>query len=51
MVKEAVTKFEKEIGIYKPWPEKLYEKLKGIYTGVRNRIKNVFRPDYAPQPA
>lgn len=50
MINEALTNFEKEIGIYKPWTTKLAEKFKGVYTGVKDRSKNVFRPSYEPQP-
>jgi hypothetical protein len=53
MVTDALTQFEKATGIYKPWTTRLAEKLKGAYTGVKDRISNVFRPDYEPalQPA
>lgn len=51
MVKEALTEFEKDIGIYKPWTTKLYEKLKGVYKGVKDRKQNVFKPSYEPMPA
>ncbi len=50
MITDVVTQFEKEAGIYKPWTTKLAEKLDGIYTGVKDRLKNVFRPDYEPMP-
>lgn len=51
IVKEALNNFEKEIGIYKPWTRKLYEKLLGEYTDVKDRSENVFRPNYEPELA
>jgi hypothetical protein len=51
MVSDALTRFEKEVGIYKSWTTKLYEKLNGAYTGVRDRIGNVISPEPALQPA
>jgi len=51
MAKDALIKFEKEVGIYKPWTTKLKEKLSSVYTGVKDRIKNVFTPLYEPKLA
>lgn len=51
MVKDAVARFEKEVGIYKPWHEKLKEKLSSVYTDVKDRSENIFTPEYQPSNA
>ncbi|MBI2134213.1 hypothetical protein HYU11_06070 [Candidatus Woesearchaeota archaeon] len=51
MVKDALTRFEKGSGMYKPWTAKLSEKLAPHYTGVRDRQANVFTPAYQPSLA
>ncbi len=48
IVREIVAEFEKEAKIYKPWTSRLAEKLSNIYTDVKDRTGNVFRPDYNP---
>ncbi|GEM_PF-1846756 len=50
MLSEARTKFEKEAGIYKHWTSKMADYLKNVYTGVKDRTKNVFSPGYEPKP-
>jgi hypothetical protein len=49
MVTDALKTFEKKVGIYKPWTSKLADKLSGWYTGVKDRVKNVFTPEYEPE--
>lgn len=51
MVKDAVARFEKEVGVYKPWHEKLKEKLSSVYTDVKDRSENIFTPEYQPSNA
>ncbi len=48
IVRDALTSFEKEVGIYKPWTTKLADRLSKVYTGVKDRIENVFTPKYEP---
>lgn len=50
MLKEALTKFEKEEGLYKSWTARMAEGLKNVYTNVKDRAKNVFSPGYEPKP-
>ena len=49
MISDAITKFEKEVGLYKPWTARIAEKLKSVYTDVKDRAENIFRPDYEPE--
>jgi len=51
MASDALTKFEKEVGIYKSWTAKVADTLKGLYKGVKDRAKNVFTPVYEPKLA
>ncbi len=48
MIKDAVSRFEKDAGLYKPWTAKLSDRLKPHYTGVEDRARNVFTPAYQP---
>ena len=50
IVKDIVAEFEIAVGIYKPWTSRLADKLSDIYTGVKDRVGNVFRPDYEGTP-
>lgn len=47
MIKDTVKNFEKSVGTYKPWTTKLADKLKGVYTAVKDRKENVMDPKYA----
>jgi hypothetical protein len=49
MIHDALTNFEKEVGIYKPWTQKVSDMLKPAYKDVKDRAKNVFSPDYEPE--
>lgn len=51
MVSEALITFEKLVGEHKPWTQKISDNLKEKYTGVKDRIDNVFTPDYQPYMA
>lgn len=48
MVKDALTRFEKDAGLYEPWTSRLKGKLSPVYAGVKDRSGNVFRPSYQP---
>jgi len=49
MVKDAVKQFEQDIGVYKPWHQRLKDKIQGFYkTDVKDRSANVFTPSYNP---